>query len=141
MKKGEIQIVNRKARFDYEISENFEAGLVLTGDEIKMVRDSRVNLAGSYVKILDDEAYWVGGTINVLGGDIQRTRKLLLHRDQIGRLLGKTAEQGQTLVPLKLYLVRGRAKLLVGVGKGMKKFDKRAKIKERDTTREVERNA
>lgn len=133
-----LQVYNKKACFDYEILESLEAGIVLTGDEIKAIRAKRVNLAGSYVRIITGEVFWVGGLINVYSGDTQRTRKLLLKKDQISKLIGKSAEQGLSLIPLKLYLTRGRAKLELGVGRGLKKHDKRQKLKEKDIARDSE---
>ncbi|MFA7253861.1 MAG: SsrA-binding protein SmpB [Patescibacteria group bacterium] len=134
-----VEYFNKKARFDYTISESLEAGLVLSGHEIKAIREGRVNLTGSYVKIMNGEAFWVGGDIAVPEGDRQRTRKLMLHRDQIKRLLGKSAEEGSALIPLKLYLARGFAKLELGIGKGKKKYDKRESLKKRDQEREIGR--
>lgn len=133
-----VEFFNKKARFDYSIQESLEAGIVLTGDEIKEIRNGRVNMTTSYVKILNEEAFWIGGIIHVKAGDPQRTRKLLLHRSQIEKLIGKTAEKGLTLIPLKLYLTRGKAKLEVGIGKGMKKYEKRAVIKARDEQRNIQ---
>ena len=136
-KPHKTEFYNKKARFDFDIIESFEAGLVLNGLEIKEIRNGRVNMTGSYVKILNDEVFWLGGIINVTAGDIQRTRKLLLHKEQIEKLFGKTQEKGLTLIPLKLYLTRGRAKMEVGLGKGMKKYEKRDVLKRRDIDREI----
>lgn len=138
-KAKKIESFNKKARFDYEIVDSFEAGIVLNGDEIKAIRKGQINLTGSYVKILNGELYWVGGEINVLQGDRQRTRKLLMHKSEIGKLAGKTVEEGLTLIPLKLYMKSGRAKIEVGLGRGMKKYDKRAVLKKKEQSREVER--
>lgn len=140
MKKGPIQIYNKKARFEYEIIESFEAGIVLTGDEIKAIRENKANLTGSYVKIVGGEMFWLGGLINIIKGDIQRTRKLLVHKGEIMRLIGKTQEQGLALIPLKLYMKKGRAKMEVGLGRGLKKYDKRSNLKKKDQEREVERS-
>jgi len=131
---------NKKAHFEYQIIEEFEAGIVLTGLEIKAIRAGRVNLFGSYVKIMGGEAFWIGGSIEITDGDNQRSRKLLLHQKEIKRLIGKSQEEGLALVPTKLYMKKGRAKLLVGVGKGLKKHDKRDKIRKRDLDREAERS-
>lgn len=131
---------NKKAHFEYQIVEEFEAGIVLTGLEIKAIRQGRVNLFGSYVKIMGGEAFWIGGIIEISDGDNQRSRKLLLHQKEIKRLIGKSQEEGLALVPTKLYMKKGRAKLLVGVGKGLKKHDKRDKIRKRDLDREAERS-
>jgi len=133
-----IEYYNRKARHDYQILDTMEAGLILTGPEIKAIRSGRVNLTGSYVKILDKEAFWVGGNISAIGGDPQRTRKVLLHKDQIDKLVGKTSGEGISLIPLKLYTTRGMAKLELGLGKGLKKYDKREVLKKRDQEREAQ---
>lgn len=136
--KKAISISNKKAFFDYQILENYEAGIVLTGNEIKAIREGRINITGSYVKLINGEVYWLGGDFNI-PEDNQRTRKLLLHEDEIKRLAGKSSEDGLTIIPLKLYLKRGKAKLEIGVGKGLKKYDKRDKLKKRDTDREAAR--
>lgn len=132
-----VEFYNRKARFDYEILESLEAGIVLTGLEIKAIRSGRVTLAGSYGKVLNGEIFWVGGNI-LVAGEPQRTRKLLLKQVEIRRLIGKAQEQGMTLVPLKLYLTRGKAKLELGVGRGRKAHDKREKLKKADREREAQ---
>jgi SsrA-binding protein len=135
------EFFNRKARFDYLILDSFEAGIVLKGEEIKAIRRGRVNLTGSYVKILDMEIFWLGGIINADSAlDQQRTRKLLLHKSEINKLLGKSQEKGLALVPLKLYLTRGKAKLEVGVAKGKKEYEKRDVIKRRELNREIDRD-
>jgi SsrA-binding protein len=139
-KKKKIEFFNKKARHDYKIEESMESGIVLTGHEIKGIRSARVNLTGSYVKIMGSEAFWVGGNISVLEGDPQRTRKLLLHGEQIKKLIGKTSQEGYSIIPLKLYIARGKAKLEIGLGKGMKKYDKRELLKKRDQEREAAQN-
>jgi SsrA-binding protein len=136
---------NRKARYNYEIEDTVEAGLVLTGTEIKSVREGKVNLQDAYALIRDGEA-WVmnmhiapyeqGNRFNV---DPRRTRKLLLHKGEIGRLYGKVQQRGLTLVPLSLFLQNGFAKLEIGVGRGKKLYDKRESIAERDRNREMQR--
>lgn len=137
---------NRKATHTYDILDTYEAGLVLTGGEIKAIRAHKVSLAGSYARLLgsgpdkDPELFWVGGTITVINEDATRSRKLLLHRKEIERLTGKLTEKGLTLVPLRLYLVRGKAKLELGLGRGRKLHDKRDAIKTRDSQREIERH-
>lgn len=125
---------NRKASFDYELSEMFEAGIVLTGPEIKAVRAGKVQITGSYVKMLTRECYWVGGIIQS-GTDEQRTRKLLVHRKEINTLIGKTEQKGFSLIPTKLYLKRNNAKLEFALAKGRKEYDKRAKIRRKDERR------
>lgn len=138
-KKSPVQIQNKKAFFDYEIIENFDAGIVLTGDEIKAIRAKRVNITGSYVKVINNEVFWIGGNFNMGESDNQRTKKLLLHEDEIKRLAGKSQERGYAIIPIKLYIKRGFAKLEIGLGKGKKEFDKRATLKKREQEREVDR--
>ena len=136
---SKTEFYNKKARHDYEILESFEAGIVLLSPEIKAIRNGRVNMTGSYVKIIGEEPQWIGGNLAVLEGDAQRSRKLLLHKDQIAKLIGKSHQEGLSLIPLKLYLTRGKAKLEVGVGRGLKKYDKRQVLKQRDIERETKR--
>lgn len=135
---------NRKARFDYQISETFEAGVVLTGLEVKAIRASKVNLNGSYGRILltntKPEIWIVGMHVGILEGDTSRSRKLLIKRAEIDHLIGKLHEKGLTLVPLSIYPKQGFIKIEFGLGKGMKKYDKREKIKEKETKREMLRN-
>lgn len=128
--------VNKKAYFNYEIEDQFESGIVLTGLEIKAVRMGRVNLTGSYAKIISQEVFWLGGVIGVSEGDPQRTRKLLLKRGEIEKIFGKSSKEKLSLVPIKLYIKRGKAKLLLGLAKGRKSHDKRELIKSRDLERE-----
>jgi SsrA-binding protein len=134
---------NRKARHDYEILETYEAGLVLRGTEVKSLREGQVNFKDSYAAINGNEAWLIGCHIapyhhgTDANHDPDRSRKLLLHRREIARLLGKTAERGLTLVPLRLYFKEGRAKLEVGLARGKKLYDKRASIRERDERREI----
>lgn len=133
--------VNRKAFHLYDILERIEAGLVLTGDEIKAIRAHKVSLVGSYARILGNdpqELFWVGGTISTASGEATRSRKLLVHRAELERLIGKLTEKGLTLVPLRLYLKHGRAKLELGLGRGRKLHDKRALIREREAQRKIE---
>jgi SsrA-binding protein len=138
--------LNRKARHDYLIEETLEAGIVLTGTEIKSVRAHKVNLADGYVRIERGEAWLVGAHIapweggNRWNHETKRTRKLLLHRSQILTLGVKTKAKGLTLVPLRLYIDgRGHAKLEVGLGRGKKLYDRRRDIAERDSRRDVAR--
>jgi SsrA-binding protein len=137
--------VNRRAFHDYFIDERFEAGLVLTGSEVKSLRDHRAHLKDAYARFFGDELFLVGAHINPyapasqFGHDPIRTRKLLLHRREIERLRGKIQERGLTLVPLRLYWSKGRAKAELGLGRGKKQYDKRASIRERMEHREVER--
>jgi len=138
--------LNRKARHEFSIEENFEAGLALIGWEVKSLRAGRVQMGESYVLVKDGELWWFGGHITPLTSasthvvtDPTRTRKLLMHRSEIDRLIGQVERKGYTLVPLALYWSHGRAKLDVGVAKGKKAHDKRATDKERDWKREKER--
>ena len=136
--------LNRRARHDYAIEETLEAGIVLTGTEIKSVRAHKVNIAEAYVRIEHGEAWLVGAHIaeyaqgNRFNHAPARTRKLLLHRDQISELLGLQSAKGLTIVPLKMYLTRGVAKLEIGVARGKKAYDKRHAIAERTANREKE---
>jgi SsrA-binding protein len=137
--------VNRRARHEYAVDETLEAGLVLTGTEIKSIRAGRVSLAEAYARIERGEAWLIGAHIapyeqgNRNNHEPIRTRKLLLHRDQIAELVGRTQAKGFTLVPLKLYIRNGMAKLELGVARGKKEHDKRRAIAERDMRRELER--
>jgi SsrA-binding protein len=139
--------VNRRARHDYAIEDTLEAGLVLTGTEIKSVREHRVNIAEAYARIEKGEAWLIGAHIaeyaqgNRNNHAPARTRKLLLHRDQIAELTGLQGAKGLTIVPLRLYIRRGRAKLELGIAKGKKAHDKRRSIAERDMRRELERES
>ena len=139
--------VNRRARHDYSIEDTLEAGIVLSGTEIKSIREHRVNIAEAYVRIDRGEAWLVGAHIaeyaqgNRYNHAPNRTRKLLLHRDQIAELTGLQSAKGMTLVPLRLYTRRGRAKLEVGVARGKKAHDKRRSIAERDMRRELDRES
>ncbi len=140
-----IICVNKKASFSYFIESKYEAGLVLTGTEVKSLREGRANLKESYAKVKDAEVFLYNCHIslyshgNRLNHDPIRPRKLLLHKREIRKLLGKVAERGYTLVPLRLYFTRGKAKLEVGLGKGKKLHDKRQTMKQRDDKREMER--
>jgi SsrA-binding protein len=138
--------INRKARHDYFIEERFEAGLALEGWEVKSLRAGRVNIQEGYVVIKDGEAWLIGANISPLPTasthihpDPTRSRKLLLHRQELSRLIGSTERQGYTLIPLDLHWKRGRAKLEIGLAKGKKQYDKRADKRERDWTRDRER--
>ena len=138
--------VNRRARHQYAIEETLEAGLALTGTEIKSIRAGKVNLAEAYARIERGEAWLIGAHIapyeqgNRNNHEPTRTRKLLLHRDQIAELVGRTQAKGFTLVPLKLYIRNGMAKLELGIGRGKKAYDKRRTIAERDARRDLERS-
>ena len=137
---------NKKAGHEYFIEERYEAGISLEGWEVKSLRAGRVNITESYVMVKDGEAFLFGALITPLASasthvtpDPTRTRKLLLHREELNKLIGLTERKGYTLVPTAMYWKRGRAKLEVGLAKGKKLHDKRADTKERDWQREKER--
>ena len=136
---------NRRARHEYSILETLEAGLVLRGTEVKSLRAGLVNFKDSYATVRNGEVWLLGCHINPYSHgtdanhDPERDRKLLLHSKEIGRLSGKVAERGLTLIPLKLYFKKGRAKLEIGLGRGKKLHDKRSALRERETRREMEK--
>ena len=143
---GSTIALNKVARHDYFIEEKYEAGLVLEGWEVKSLRDNRVQLKESYVVIQKGEAYLFGAHITPLASasthvkpDPTRTRKLLLHSEELSKLIGLIERKGYTLVPIAMYWKRGRAKLEIGLAKGKKQHDKRAAEKDRDWKREKER--
>ena len=146
-KNQSIKIVaeNRRARHDYHIHETFEAGIVLTGTEIKSLRGGRANLTDSYARIENGELYLISAHISPYGQgnrfnhEPRRNRKLLMHKSEILRLLGKTREKGYTLVPLKIYLSHGLAKVELALASGKDLYDKRQSAAEKDAKREVER--
>ena len=138
--------VNKKARHDYFVEDTFEAGLALEGWEVKSLREGRAQLTESYVHIRDGEAWLLGAHISPLRtvsthirADPTRTRKLLLHRVELDRLIGAVERKGYTLVPLNLHWARGKAKLEIGLAKGKKQHDKRATEKDRDWQRQKAR--
>jgi SsrA-binding protein len=144
---GEKTVVsNRRAYHDYDILEKYEAGLKLTGAEVKSLRGGHGSLAEAYARVRGDEV-WIEGmhippyeqAMDKHRYDPTRTRKLLLHRDEIRRLVGKTAERGLTLIPLRVYFTHGIAKMEVGLGRGRRQFEKRQAIAEREHKREIER--
>ena len=138
---------NRRARHEYEILETLEAGLVLRGTEVKSLRAGQVNFKDSYATMKQSEMWLLGCHIppyshgTDANHDPERDRKLLLHRKEIRRLVGKVAERGLTVVPLKLYFKGGRAKIEIGLARGKKLHDKRATLKERESRREMDRAA
>lgn len=141
-----VLLENKKAHFDYEILEKFEAGLQLLGLEVKSLKMKRGNIAGSHVIIRGEEAYIVGMEVPAYQPkntptdyDSQRTRKLLLHKNEILRLGEKAGQKGLTLAPISVYIKNGVIKLSFGVARGLKKYDKREKIKERENKRKIER--
>ncbi|OGZ98598.1 MAG: SsrA-binding protein [Candidatus Sungbacteria bacterium RIFCSPHIGHO2_02_FULL_47_11] len=138
--------VNRRARFDYEILETYEAGIELFGFEVKAIKTGHINLTGSFAVIKNNETWLLNTTVppyqpkNAPADyDPIRTRRLLLKKAEIEELIGKTAQMGLTLVPLKVYTKRSRIKILLGLGKHKKKQDKREVIKKRETEREIKR--
>lgn len=137
--------VNRRARFDYDIVEEIEAGLVLTGTEVKSLRAGKASLAEAFATVRRGEAWLVQAHIpqyafgNRANHDPTRQRKLLLHRRQIEQLAKFTEEQGRTIVPLRLYWKDGRAKVLLGLARGKTQYDKRAALAERDAKRQMQR--
>ncbi len=140
-----MEILNRRAHYDYFILEEVEAGIVLTGTEIKSIRLGKVNLKDSYAIIRNEEIYLLNTHIssyekgNIFNHEENRTRKLLLHKNQIKKLQNKVTLEGCTLIPLKIYFLKGRAKVLIGLCKGKKNYDKRECIKERDIQRELQK--
>ncbi len=137
---------NRKALFNYAIEERFEAGMVLQGWEVKALREGKVQLTDGYVVIREGELYLIGCQINPLktasthvSPDSVRTKKLLLHKDQIRRLIGKVEQKGHTLVPLNLHWKSGKVKCEIALGKGKKTHDKRTTTKDREWERQKER--
>jgi SsrA-binding protein len=138
---------NRKAFHDYEILETYEAGIVLRGTEVKSLRESQVNFKDCYAAVDNGEAWLIGCYISPYhhgtdaNHDPERKRKLLLHKKEIGRLLGKVAERGLTMIPLRLYFKGGRAKCELGLARGKKLHDKRASIREREAKREMAKEA
>ena len=137
--------VNRRAYHDYFIDEKYEAGMMLTGPEIKSVRNGRANLRDGFVRIDNGEAWLENVHIspyaqgNVLTQEPLRPRKLLLHRKEISSLIGKVKQKGYTLIPLRIYIARNRAKVEVGLARGKRQYDKREAIAARDAKREIER--
>jgi len=142
---GKVLAQNKKANHDYFIEETIEAGMVLQGTEIKAIRAGKVQLKDSFVQIRGGQA-WISNMHispyeqgNRFNHDPLRVRKLLLHKKQISELLGRTKQEGYTIVPLKMYIKDGYAKLLIGVGKGKKNYDKRDDLKKKEAKREMER--
>lgn len=143
--KGKIIAQNKKAFHDYAIEERFEAGIVLKGTEIKSIRAGRVNLKDSFARIEKGEVFLYNMHIspyeqgNRYNHDPLRTRKLLLHKSEINKLIGKTKESGYSLIPLKIYIKNGFAKVELALAKGKKKYDKREDLKKKAAQREIER--
>lgn len=138
-----MEILNKKARYDYFIDEEYEAGIVLKGTEIKSIRNGSANLKDSYAIIKDGEVFLLNMFIatynegNRFNHEETRTRKLLLNKKEINKIKNKLEIEGYTMFPIKLYLKNNRAKILLGIGKGKKQYDKRETIKKRDQEREI----
>ena len=138
-----MEIVNRKAKYNYQIFDTIEAGIVLTGTEIKSLRLGKANIKDSYVRVRNNEMYIINMHIssyengNIFNHDETRERKLLLHKKEIFKFRDKIKLEGYTIVPLKVYLKNGRAKVLIGLAKGKKNYDKREDIKKRDIERNI----
>jgi SsrA-binding protein len=137
---------NRRARHDYDVLETFECGIVLTGSEVKSIRDGKIQLKDSYARVQDGEMWLHGVHIapyvyahGADGHDPDRPRKLLLHRSEIDELTGRTQQESLTLVPLSVYFKDGRAKVELALAKGRRSYDKRQAIAKRDADREAER--
>jgi SsrA-binding protein len=136
---------NRRARHEYHLDETYEAGLVLTGTEVKSLREGRASLVDGFAHIHDAEVWLEGVHIpeysqgTWTNHSARRSRKLLLHREQISRLIGKTREPGRTLIPLSLYFSDGRAKVEIALARGKREYDKRHAIAEREAKRDMER--
>lgn len=147
MPKGDGKLIaqNRKARHDYTIVDTIEAGIVLQGTEIKSIRAGRINLKDGFARVRNGEVFLHNVHIspydqgNIFNHDPLRTRKLLMHKKQIQRLIGETKNTGLTLIPLKVYIKNGVAKVLIGLAKGKKKYDKREDLKRKVQNREIER--
>lgn len=145
-KKDGAIAINRRARFDFDIEETFEAGLALEGSEVKSLRNGRANIAEAYVGPEGEEIFLINADIppykgaNQFNHDPRRRRKLLLKKKEIGKLMGAVAREGRTIIPLRLYFNdRGLAKLLIGLAKGKKTIDKRETVKRRDWDRQKSR--
>ena len=140
-----IICVNKRAHFDYAIDDVYEAGLILQGTEVKSLREGRVNLQEAYADVRNGEVFLINAHIdqyeqgNRFNHDPDRPRKLLLHKREIRRLIGKTQERGLSLIPTRMYFTQGKAKIEIGVGKGKKNYDKRQDLKRRSAQRDIER--
>lgn len=141
-----MEILNRQANHNYFVIDTYEAGIVLTGTEIKSIRMGKCNIKDSYAIIKNSEIFLLNAHIsaydkgNIFNHEETRTRKLLLHKKEILKLMNNANLDGYTLIPLKIYFVKGRAKVLLGVCKGKKNYDKKETLKERDIQREIAQN-
>jgi len=140
-----IIVTNRRARYDYKFLETWEAGIVLTGTEVKSLREGKITLTDSYATVENGEVYLCNVHVppykqgSSFNHEPTRRRKLLLHRTEIRRLIGRVVEKGLTLIPLRVYFLRGRAKVEIALAKGKREYDRRQTIAERDARREMER--
>ena len=138
-----MEITNRKARYDYEIEDTYEAGIVLKGTEIKSIRNGKAQLKDSYAILKNGEVFLLNMHIsayekgNIFNHEETRTRKLLLHKKEILKIRDRIDQEGYTLIPIKVYFVKNHAKVLLGIARGKKNYDKRAAIKKRDVEREL----
>ena len=141
-----VEILNRKANFDYAIEDTYEAGIALKGTEVKSIRNGKANIKDSYAIVRNDEMFLLNTHIslyeegNNFNHEETRTRKLLLHKKEILKLKNKVEMEGYTLIPLKIYFVKQRVKVLIGLAKGKKNYDKRETIKKRDVEREMRKS-
>lgn len=141
-----MEINNRKARYDYTILEDVEAGIALTGTEVKSIKDGKANIKDSYAIIKNNEIFLLNMHIseyregNIFNHEETRTRKLLMHKKEILKLRDRVSLEGLTIIPLKVYFKKNKVKVLIGLAKGKKTFDKRESIKERDIKRNIEKN-
>ena len=142
---GPATISNRRAGYEYLLTDEYEAGLVLTGSEVKSLFLGRAHLTDAFCRVLNDEIWLMNADIEPydkashFGHDRRRDRKLLLHRKEIEQLRRKTLEKGLSLIPLKIYFKKGKAKVLIALGQGKKLFDKRETIKDKDVQRQMDR--
>lgn len=145
MENRKVVTTNRKARHDYEILDTYEAGLVLTGSEIKSIRAGHVNLREGFIQPRGDELWLLNVHIasyeqaGTFGHDPRRPRKLLLHRREIDRIMSQVQEKGLTVIPTMMYLTRGLAKVEIALARGKKKYDKRSALRQRDSERQIQR--
>ncbi len=140
-----VVVTNRKARYEYEITDSIEAGLVLVGSEVKSLRSGRANLSDAYARVIKGEIWIIGMHISpykeatIQNHDPLRERKLLLHRNEIKKLSRKVEEKGFTLIPLRMYFKNNRVKVELGVARGKRQYDKKVAIAQKDARREIER--
>jgi len=145
-KQAKIVCRNKRARYDYELGERYEAGLVLTGTEVKSLRLGKANLTDAYAKVIDGEVWLVNAHISPYpyahygNHDPERRRKLLLHAKEIKKIYGKTQERGQALIPLAVYFKNGRAKVELALAQGKRAYDKRQTLKQKEADREMARD-